>query len=68
MLIYQVKGFTHKELYNMPIYLRKFYIKEYKEWRKAENENAQQSGDQNSEQAQDQAYQQYVKTHQKPSK
>ena len=66
MLLYQVKGFTHKELYNMPLYLRKFYIKEYKEWKKAENENAK--SEQNSEQAQDQAYQQYVKTHQKPSK
>ena len=66
MLLFQVKGFTHKELYNMPIHLRNFYLKEYREWRKAENENAKQ--EQNSDQAQDQAYQQYVKTRQKPSK
>ena len=46
----------------MPIHLRTFYVKEYKEWRDAENETAE-----SSDKAQDQAYQQYINTHQNPS-
>ena len=62
MLLYKAPGFTHTELYNMPVHLRSFYIKQYKEWKEAENETAQ-----NADQAQDQAYQQYQNTHQNPS-
>jgi len=31
-------GFTHTELYNMPIYLRNFYYKKLVDVRKKENE------------------------------
>jgi hypothetical protein len=31
-------GFTHTELYNLPIYLRSFYYKKLVEVRKQENE------------------------------
>ena len=61
MLLYKAHGFTHTELYNMPVYLRRFYTEQYKEWREAENENSE-----TAEQGQDQAYQQYKNTHQNP--
>tara|TARA_R100000322_G_scaffold164183_1_gene128351 strand:+ start:358 stop:543 length:186 start_codon:yes stop_codon:yes gene_type:complete len=61
--MYKVPGLNWEALYNMPIWLRSFYLKEYREWRKAENENAGPS----SEEAQDQAYQQYKNMHQNPS-
>ena len=59
MLLYKVPGFTYDELYTMPIHLRTFYFKEYKEWKKAENQTAE-----NADQGQEQAYQQYVQNHQ----
>ncbi len=62
LLLYKVPGMTWTDVYNMPIHLRTFYVKEYKEWKEAENETAQ-----TSDQAQDQAYQQYKNTHQDPS-
>tara|TARA_R110000851_G_scaffold245511_4_gene398251 strand:- start:4008 stop:4196 length:189 start_codon:yes stop_codon:yes gene_type:complete len=62
MLLYKVPGFTHHDLYNMPVHLRSFYMKEYREWREAENATAD-----NPEQGQEQAYQQYQNTHQNPS-
>ena len=62
MMVYKIPGFTHTELYNLPIYLRNFYLKEYKDWKAAENKTAE-----NADQAQDQAYQQYQNTHQNPS-
>jgi len=31
-------GFTHTELYNLPIYLRNFYYKKLADTRKQENE------------------------------
>tara|TARA_B100000424_G_C22939646_1_gene500018 strand:+ start:914 stop:1066 length:153 start_codon:yes stop_codon:yes gene_type:complete len=46
----------------MPIWLRIYYLKEYKEWKKAENENA--SGQESADQGQEAAYQQYLKTRQ----
>ena len=63
MLLYKAPGFTHTELYNMPIYLRRFYTEQYKEWREAENETSEQS----AEQGQDQAYQQYKNTPKNPA-
>ena len=62
LLLYKVPGFTHDDLYNMPIWLRIYYLKEYKEWKKAENENA--SGQESADQGQEAAYQQYLKTRQ----
>jgi len=59
MLLYKCPGFTHHDLYTMPVHLRSFYIKEYGEWKKAENEN-----EQNAQQGQEEAYQQYVNTQQ----
>ena len=35
-LIYFGKGFTHSDVYKMPVYLRKFYLKKLIETRKAE--------------------------------
>jgi len=61
MLCYKVPGFSHTEVYNMPCHLRSYYIKEYTEWRKAENETAE-----NAQQGQEAAYQQYVNTQQNP--
>ena len=46
----------------MPIWLRSFYLKEYREWKKAENENSQ-----SADQGQEEAYQQYIKTRQNQS-
>ena len=62
--MYKVPGFSHTEIYNMPIHLRSFYLKEYQEWKKAENETA---SSQTAEQGQEQAYQQYQNTHKNPS-
>ena len=64
LLCYKVPGFTHKDIYNMPIHLRAFYLKEYKEWKKAENDADKQTG----EQSQQQAYDQYQQTQKNPSK
>ena len=54
MFLYKVPGFTFTELYNMPVHLRRYYLKEYKEWKKTENEEAQNASDQ-----QQQAYDHY---------
>lgn len=62
MLMYKVPGLNFQALYNMPVHLRSFYTKEYREWKEAENKTAE-----SSDQAQDQAYQQYQNTHQNPS-
>tara|TARA_R110001583_G_scaffold178755_1_gene334755 strand:+ start:335 stop:475 length:141 start_codon:yes stop_codon:yes gene_type:complete len=37
-MIYYGKGFTFSEVYNMPIYLRIFYLSEMAELREKENE------------------------------
>tara|TARA_R100000322_G_C5351218_1_gene168401 strand:+ start:365 stop:592 length:228 start_codon:yes stop_codon:yes gene_type:complete len=37
-LMYYGKGFTHSDVYNMPIYLRNFYYKQLADTRKKENE------------------------------
>ncbi len=36
--MYYGKGFTHSDVYNMPIYLRNFYYKQLADTRKKENE------------------------------
>ena len=48
----------------MPIYLRTFYLNEYTEWKKAEND----ADGQTSEQAQQQSYDQYQQMQKNPSK
>ena len=60
--MYKVPGLTFTDIYNLPIHLRSYYLKEYREWREAENETAD-----SSEQQQEQAYQHYKNTHQNPS-
>jgi hypothetical protein len=37
-LMYYVKGFTHSDFYNMPVYLRNFYYKQLADTRKKEND------------------------------
>ena len=37
----------------MPIHMRKFYIEEYKQWKKAEMDNAQGNADDQQQQAHD---------------
>jgi len=36
--MYYGKGWTHSDVYNMPIYLRNFYFKQLLDTRKQENE------------------------------
>ena len=36
--MYHGQGFTHSDVYDMPIYLRNFYYKKLSDTRKAENE------------------------------
>ena len=36
-------GFTHSDVYNMPVYLRNFYYNELSETKKEENEAAKKS-------------------------
>ena len=36
--MYHGEGFTHSDVYNMPIYLRNFYYKQLVEIRKQEND------------------------------
>lgn len=55
MMVYK-GGFSHTEMYNMPIHMRRFYIEEYREWRKEENKSQE-----DSEQQQNQAYEAYSK-------
>jgi len=37
-LMYYGKGFTHSDVYDMPIYLRNFYYKQLSDTRKKEND------------------------------
>tara|TARA_A100001515_G_C4395367_1_gene151959 strand:+ start:235 stop:474 length:240 start_codon:yes stop_codon:yes gene_type:complete len=37
-IIYYGQGFTHSDVYTMPVYLRHFYYKQLSETRKKENE------------------------------
>jgi hypothetical protein len=37
-MIYYGKGFTHSDVYNMPVFLREFYYKKLADTRKAEND------------------------------
>jgi hypothetical protein len=37
-LMYYGKGFTHSDVYNMPVYLRNFYYKQLADTRKKEND------------------------------
>ena len=48
-------------LYSMPIHLRNYYLTEYTEWKKAENDEADKS-----EKQQDQAYERYKQSGQIP--
>ena len=59
MLLYKVNGFTHRDLYTMPVHLRTFYLKEFDEWKKAEN-----AQEQNAQDGQEEAYQHYVNSQQ----
>ena len=36
-------GFIHSEIYNMPIWLRRFHINKISEWNKEQNEEAEQA-------------------------
>ena len=36
--MYYGQGFTHSDVYNMPVYLRNFYYKQLAETRKKEND------------------------------
>ena len=38
-------------MYAMPVFMRRFYIEQYREWRKAENEAHQQDSEQQQQQA-----------------
>ena len=53
VLIYK-SGFDFDTLYNLPVHMRNFYLKEYTEWKKAENEQAD-----NESEAQNAAYERY---------
>ena len=37
-LVYYGKGFTHSDVYGMPVYLRNFYYRKLSETREKENE------------------------------
>ena len=38
-LVYNAQGFTHSEVYNMPVYLRRFYLQELLDVKKLEKEH-----------------------------
>tara|TARA_R100001079_G_C4408314_1_gene134455 strand:- start:59 stop:298 length:240 start_codon:yes stop_codon:yes gene_type:complete len=42
-LIYYGQGFTHRDIYDMPVYLRNFYYKKLAETRKKENDEIKKS-------------------------
>ena len=42
-------GFTHSEVYSMPVYLRKFYIKQLVDVKKKENEAVSKSNSKNTD-------------------
>ena len=50
MMVYNA-NFSWGEMYNMPIYMRSFYINQYREWKEAENRNAEQANEQQQQQA-----------------
>ena len=41
--MYHANGFTHNDVYTMPVYLRKFYLNKLVEVRKEENKRIEQS-------------------------
>ena len=41
--MYYGKGFTHSDVYDMPIYLRNFYYKQLSDTRKKENDEIRKS-------------------------
>ena len=45
-------GFKHFEVYNMPIWLRKFHIHKISEWNKKQNEEAEKAQNKNNPQNQ----------------
>ena len=46
--MYYGKGFTHHDVYNMPIYLRKFYYKKLADTRTKENEQIKKANQKNN--------------------
>ena len=42
-LMYYGEGFTHSDVYSMPVYLRKFYYRKLVETRKKENDEIKKS-------------------------
>jgi hypothetical protein len=47
-LMYYGQGFTHSDVYDMPIYLRNFYYKQLTETRKKENEEMKKANQKNN--------------------
>ena len=45
--MYYGQGFTHSDVYEMPIYLRNFYYKELSDTRKKENEEIKKANQRN---------------------
>tara|TARA_R100001129_G_scaffold71959_1_gene48853 strand:- start:1550 stop:1726 length:177 start_codon:yes stop_codon:yes gene_type:complete len=45
--MYYGQGFTHSDVYEMPIYLRNFYYKELSDTRKKENEEIKKANQKN---------------------
>ena len=45
--MYYGQGFTHSDVYEMPIYLRNFYYKELSNTRKKENEEIKKANQRN---------------------
>ena len=39
-MVYYGKGFTHSDVYNMPVYLRNFYFQKLIKTKKEENQQA----------------------------
>ena len=50
-LIYYGEGFTHSDVYDMPIYLRNFYYKELADTRKKENDEIKKANQKVSKQS-----------------
>ena len=46
--MYYGQGFTHSDVYDMPIYLRNFYYNELLDTRKAENEQIKKANRRNN--------------------
>ena len=45
--MYHGEGFTHSDVYQMPVYLRNFYYKELSDTRKKENEEIRKANQKN---------------------